>query len=80
MLSTLPCRRRVVDCRYGLCNVGSREYFRLANGRLQIALEERARGRRGGRAQDTNMVIRRVSGIVVTVKLALIIVVPLRLI
>ena len=63
-----------------MCHAGSRKYFRLAIKRLQSALEERERGRRGGRARDTNMVIRRVSGIVATVYLALILVVPLRLI
>ena len=76
VLSTVPHRRRAVDCRYGMCQAGTRRYFRPGYGRLQSAFEEQEQGQRG---RDTTMVIRRSCGIVVTVYLALIIVVPSRL-
>ena len=43
-LSTVPYRRRAVDCRYGLCQAGARESFRSGYGRLQSAFEEQERG------------------------------------
>ena len=79
MLSTVPYRRRAVDCRYGMRQACAREYFLPGYERLQSAFKEQERGRRGGRARDTTMVIRRVCGIVVTVYLALILVLPSRL-
>ena len=47
MLSTVPYRRRAVDCRYGMCQVGSREYFHPGYGRLQGAFEEQRQGQKG---------------------------------
>ena len=72
MLSTVLYRRRAIDCRYGMCQVGARVYFRPRCGRLQSAFDEQERGKRGGLAQDTTMVVQRVRDIVVTVYLALI--------
>ena len=47
MLSTVPYRRRAVDCRYGMCQAGAREYFRPGCGRVQSAFqEERGQKRR----------------------------------
>ena len=37
---TVPYRRRAVDYRYGMCQAGAREYFRLGYGRPQSAFEE----------------------------------------
>ena len=79
VVSTVPYRRRAVDCRYGMCQAGAREYFRPGYGRLQSAFEEQERGQKRRVRADTTMVIRRVCVIVVTVYLALILAVPSRL-
>ena len=73
MLPTLPYSRRAVDCRYGMCQAGTREYFRPGCKRPYGAFEKEERGRR---ARDTTIGIRRVRGIVLTVYLALILVAP----
>ena len=79
MLSTVPYRRRAVDCRYGMCQAGAREHFRPVVGGSKAHSRSRSGGRRGGRARYTTIVIQRVCGIVVTVYLALILLVPSRL-
>ena len=46
MLSTVPYRRRAVDCRYGMFQAGAREYFHPGCGRLQSKFEEQERGQK----------------------------------
>ena len=46
MLSTVPYRRRAVDCRYGMCQVDARVYSRPGFGWLQSAFEEQKRGQK----------------------------------
>ena len=60
-INVTKCARFARECIFARVVGGSKAHSR-----------SRSVGRRGGRAQDTNMVIRRVCGIVVTVYLALI--------
>ena len=46
VLLTVPDRLRAVDCRYGMCHAGAREYLRPGCGRPQSAFEEQERGQK----------------------------------
>ena len=67
-IAIMECARLARECIFALVVGGSKAHSRSRSG-----------GIRGGRAQDTAMVIRRVCGIIVTVYLALTLVVPSRL-
>ena len=79
MFLTVPYRRRAVNCRYGMCQAGAVTISARVISGSKGHSRSTSGGRRGGRAWDTTMVIRRVCGIVVTIYLALILVVLLRL-
>ena len=78
VLSTVPYRRRAVDWPYGMCQAGAREYFRRVINGSKAHSRRRSGVGRGRPVRDTTVVIQRVCGIVVTVYLALILVVPSR--